>query len=99
MKDESHIQQGASYGRFVAMIATSTLAEFENERGAWRRTLDRAFVFLEAWREIPASERAPSIQKTFSRATELTNFLMPDLATDELPPGYNLPGKGSHGIG
>ncbi|WOF45840.1 hypothetical protein KNJ79_20835 (plasmid) [Sphingopyxis indica] len=28
MKDESHIQQGASYGRFVAMIATSTLAMF-----------------------------------------------------------------------
>ena len=74
-------------------------ADFEKERGAWRRTLDRAFVFLEAWREVPAEERAPSIQKTFLRATELTKLSMPDLATDEIPPGYSLPGKGSHEMG
>jgi len=74
-------------------------AEFEKERGAWGRTLDRAFVFLEAWCEIPAGERAPSIQNTFLRATELTKFSTPDLATDEIPPGYSLPGKESHGMG
>lgn len=74
-------------------------AELESMQGALHRVRERALVFLEAWHEIPASERAPTIQKTFLRATELAKFPMPDLATDEIPPGYSLPGKGGHELG
>lgn len=60
--------------------------KFEKKQSAWSSTLDRARAFQIAWDGIPPDERAPEIADAIEKAKGLT--------TDDLPPGFNLPGRG-----
>lgn len=67
-------------------ILVDQRTELEREQSAWRATLVRAKAFQTAWERISPEERAPAIEEALNKAGGLT--------TDDLPPGYTLPGKG-----
>jgi hypothetical protein len=67
-------------------LLASQRTEFDREQSAWNATLGRAKAFQTAWERIAPEERAPAVEKALKEAGGLT--------TDDLPPGYTLPGKG-----
>lgn len=59
---------------------------FDEKASALQRTLDLAMRFIENWRPIPSSERSPAVDAAVKAAEAFT--------TEDLPPGFTLPGRG-----
>ncbi|MCW2406037.1 hypothetical protein M2336_002666 [Sphingobium sp. B1D7B] len=59
---------------------------FDEKASLLQRTLAHAMQFRKLWDHIPSSERSPAVNSAISVAEGLT--------TDDLPPGFTLPGRG-----
>lgn len=72
-------------------LLDSDRRKLESDSEAVGRIVALASEFEGAWRAIPETQRAPAVQLAIKKAQGLTS--------DDLPPGFPLPGRGGFGMG
>lgn len=69
--------------------ARATTKRLEEQRQRIHELRMKAIAFRDAWHDVPEEERTPAVDRAIDTASQLS--------LDDIPPGFNFPGKGGHG--